>query len=375
MIRIKGGEIRVGQPLPWDCYDQGGVLLLRRGTVVSSERQLETLMERGLFVNNRADEVGGQDKGSQRTEYEITSPFHIVDEFKRRLKGIFEVLANRQAEEWPARVLKLCQDLQALCDKDADAALASLHLDHEGRYTIVHPLHVAILSEMIGRKKNLPAEQRLTMLAAALTGNISMIELQEVLHRQQAPLTDAQREEIRMHPLVSVDLLLELGVKEDPWIKTVLHHHEKIDGSGYPGALRGDDIPLLVRIVSLADAYSAMVTPRSYRNQILARDALRDIFLKRGSEVDAELAGLFIKELGVFPPGAFVRLKNGEIAVVIRRGANATAPVVQSVVGPRGAPLPTPFRRDCNEPRYIIHEMVARDRGLTLNLHRLWGYH
>jgi len=213
------------------------------------------------------------------------------------------------------------------------------------------------------------------MLCAALLSNVAMIDLQEALQRQQTPLTDEQKEQIRLHPVMAIDLMLDAGIQDDLLFNAVLHHHEKYDGSGYPGTLRGDDIPLIVRTIALADTYSAMIAPRIYRGHILARDALREIFLKRGSAIDGDLAQLIIKELGVFPPGAFVKLHNGETALVIKRGANATNPLVQSVVGPRGAPLPTPIKRDCNDSRYAIHEMVVRDRVAVLDLHKLWGYH
>ena len=138
--------------------------------------------------------------------------------------------------------------------------------------------------------------------------------------------------------------------------------------------MKGETIPLAIRIISLADTYSAMVTPRVYRAQILARDALRDIFLKRGGEMDAELAQAFIKELGVFPPGTFVKLQNGEVGIVSRRGDNAMQPIVQSVIGPRGAPLPNCIKRDSADADYAIREMVVRDRAAKLDVHRMWGY-
>jgi HD-GYP domain-containing protein (c-di-GMP phosphodiesterase class II) len=264
--------------------------------------------------------------------------------------------------------------LQAVCDLDADAVLGMMHLDTASRYTIMHPLYVAILSELIGRVKRLSIAERLPLVAAALTANVSIIELQEQLQKQEGPLTDDQKAEMRLHPVKAVDMLLAIGVQDESWIATVLHHHEKIDGSGYPGARRGDTIPLSVRILSLADTYSAMVTPRVYRTSILARDALRDIFLKRGGEMDAELAQLFIKVLGVFPPGTFVKLQNGEVGIVTRRGENSMKPMVHAVIGPRGAPLQASIKRDTANADYAITEMVVRDRACKLDVHRMWGY-
>ena len=283
MLKINLSDIKVGEPIAWDCFDQAGTLLLRKGVTVSSQRQIEGLIARGLFVTQKQTSI----EMPVFRPVEKTSPFHIIEEFKRRVRGIFEGIITGQGVDIPERVLKLVNDMQAVCEMDVDAALGMLHLDTESRYTIVHPLHVTILAELIGRKKGMSPEERQSMLAAALTSNVAMIELQEQLQKQDGPLTDMQKAEIKMHPLQSVDLLLEVGVKDDVWISTVLQHHEKLDGSGYPGVIRGDDIPLAVRIIALADTYSAMVTPRVYRAQILARDALRDIFLKRGGEMDA----------------------------------------------------------------------------------------
>lgn len=371
MIRIQSEELDVGKPLPWDCYDAVGLLLLRKGVIIASQRQLDSLIERGLF----ADQAGAKSAApAPLIPSEKPSPFHIVADIKLRLKLIFTGIVADQTTDLPGRIIKLCKDLQNLCEMDADAVLGTLHLDHEGRYTIIHPLHVAILCELIAKRKGVAAEPRLSLLAGAITSNIAMIELQDTLQKQETQLTAEQLEAIRLHSLHGVEMLLAAGVQDDVWIKTVLHHHEKLDGSGYPGALRGDDIPLPVRILSLADTYSAMITPRVYRIQILARDALRDIFLKRGAEMDAALAQVFIKEMGVFPPGAFVKLQNGEVAVVVRRGDNAMAPLVQSLVGPRGAPLPVPLRRDTSKEDFAIREMVCPDKTVPIDPHQLWGY-
>lgn len=370
MLRINLSDIKLGEPIAWDCFDAGGTLLLRKGVTVTSQRQIEGLIERGLFVTLKPAPV----EIPVPRPVEKASPFHIIEEFKRRLRGLFDGIVSGQGADIQARVMKLSKDIQDVCDLDADAALGMLHLDTESRYTIVHPLHITILAELIARKKNLPLEERQRMLAAALTANVAMIELQDQLQKQDGPLSEEQKNAIRMHPLQAVDLLLASGVKDDFWIATVLHHHEKLDGSGYPGAMRGEAIPLTVRIIALADTYSAMVTPRVYRAQILARDALRDIFLKRGGEMDAELAQVFIKELGVFPPGTYVRLQNGEVGIVSRRGENAMKPIVQAIIGPRGAPLPHPLQRDSSDADYAIREMVARDRAAKLDVHRMWGY-
>jgi hypothetical protein len=102
--------------------------------------------------------------------------------------------------------------------------------------------------------------------------------------------------------------------------------------------------------------------------------ALREIFLKRGGKVDENLAKALIKELGLYPPGSFVRLHNGEIAIVFRRGKTATTPLVRSVIGPRGAMLGRPVRRDTSETHYVIVDLAPYDPSVRISFNQLWDY-
>lgn len=163
-------------------------------------------------------------------------------------------------------------------------------------------------------------------------------------------------------------------MKDGIWLEAVRHHHERLDGSGYPDGIQEEDIFFPVRILALVDIYTAMIKRRAYRDSLKSRDAMREIFTKHASEVDAHLTKLFIKELGLFPPGVFVKLRNSEVAIVTRRGKQGTVPIVHTIIGPRGAPLAKALKRDTAQDDYAIHEVVDRDLQVTLNLHSLWGY-
>lgn len=369
MKRVKQSDIVIGKPIPFDCFDQANNLLLKRGTVIASQGQLSILIERGLYsadipVTPRKPEPAKDGP----------SVFTQLSMIEMQLEKLFQGVIGKQADpDLASHILQFARDIQKLCLLDADAVLGALHLNQKRRYTVMHPIDVAVLCELIGQRKEMPREDRLPMLAAALTANISILELQETMHTQMEPLTDEQRNILRIHPVLSVELLLELGVRDEAWFAAVLHHHEKVDGSGYPGAKRGDDIPLAARIIGLADTYSAMVTTRRYRDAVLAKDALREVFLQRGAEIDAELAGLFIKELGIYPPGAFVKIANGDTAIVLKRGKNGTSPIVKCIIGPRGAPLPFPLVRDTSQNGFEIREMVQRDPVLKLTPRQIWA--
>jgi len=371
-LKVRNGEIFVGRALTWAVYDETGRLLLQKGTVISSQHQLDILLSRGLYRNS-ADDASEPAPASASAMHDEATPFEILEHIGHRLSHIFTAF-DRGEYAAVQRTPKLCAELQQLCTRDADALLGAVHLCHNQPYTRCHPIHTAVLCELVGQRLDMNAEHRQSLLAAALTANISMRALQETLHQQDGPLSDQQRAAVHRHPQESVDLLRHAGVVDPVWLRAVLEHHERFDGGGYPAGLRPSDLGREGQLLAIADRYAALVSSRTYRKAISAKDALCQFFLKKHKEFDEELALLFIKELGIFPPGCFVQLVNGETAVVVRRARDAKWPTVCSVISPRGGPYAQPLRRDCNSDDFAIREIHLPERQLPLNLRTLWGY-
>ncbi len=302
-----------------------------------------------------------------------SSPFDLFNDIAFRLKHVFEGI-ERKDKEVPKRVIRLCKDIQALCVFDIDAALGAVHVVRGHLYTTYHPIHIAVICEVIGQKLKLTKEERLPILAAAITGNIAMNELQLSLQEQGSSLTSRQRAEIDTHPVRSCEMLQAIGVTDKVWLDGVFQHHEMIDGSGYPDGISGDEISIGAKIIAVADKYSANVSPRAYRESLTAQEALRQFFVEKGQQYDGKLCMLFINELGVFPPGAFVKLVNGEIAIVIRRGKNTLFPIVCSYIGQYGSVYGTPIKRDTSIKEFVIDAVSEPDKNIPLNLRVLWGY-
>jgi HD-GYP domain-containing protein (c-di-GMP phosphodiesterase class II) len=370
-IRVSQDEVGVGKALPWAVYDAEGILLLRQGYVISSDHQLRLLMERGLYRNSSGD--GPAEDGTALLQ-DNESPFELVREFCYRLSNIFGAVDETQ-RDFKQRITKLATDIHKLCEMDIDAALGAVHIYDEHPYTIVHPVHQAILCCIVSAQLDYSDADRRSLLCAALTANIAMLELQEQLHKQVDPLTGEQREAIRRHPEQGMQMLIRHGVNDVLWLKIVMQHHERFDGSGYPRGLEGDEVAQQAMLLAVADRYAAMVSSRGYRKPLSAKGALREFFVQKGKEFDESLSLLFIKNLGIFPPGTFVKLVNGETAVVIQRGKrDSMQPVVSSFISPRGGAYATPLRRDCSQKEYAIHESCDLEEKMPLNLHMLWGY-
>ncbi|MEG3193662.1 HD domain-containing phosphohydrolase, partial [Lysobacter sp. D1-1-M9] len=158
------------------------------------------------------------------------------------------------------------------------------------------------------------------------------------------------------------------------WLEAVLHHHERLDGSGYPNRLTAAAITAGARTLAIVDIYSAMVRPRAYREAIHARHALRNLFMERGKAVDEALATLLIREIGVFPPGTPVRLANGEVGVVLHRGRDAARPVVARLINANGTLAAIAAQRDTSTPAYAITETVPPNKyqALVSSAGELW---
>ena len=377
MNKLGGDQIRVGLPVPFDCYDGQGNLLLRKGLVVDSQKQVDFLLERGLYGMGGA----ATGPGSDAVEKPPT-PFQLLDDFTNRLKqllatlsGITEVSVEQPAaHNFPERVLNLASEVQLLCQKDADALLGAIHLAKGSRYSLDHPLYRSVVTDLLGTRKGLPLEERQRMVAASLTCDISMVKLQDELVRQTGPLSPVQKQLIEAHPLESARLLEALGVVDKEWITAVAQHHEVLNGKGYPRRCSGADVSLWARVLKLADMYTAMISAKAYRKAALSKSAMREILLKRGTEIDDSLSVLIVKELGIYPPGAFVKLQSGELGIVIKRHVNPKTPIIKAVVGPRGAPFDTPIPRKTDVREYEILDVVERDAIVKLDLHKLWGY-
>lgn len=363
--RVFPAELALGQSLDWNVYDEAGHLLLAQGQMISNETLRSGLLERGLYYESKEVPI--------QVEATKDSPFDLVAELQIRLDRL--LVNQERVGNFPSRVYRMAQTIQSLCLDHADATLATILLDRDVRYSVRHALHVAIVVEIVGESWGMSEFDRTSMIAAALTMNIAMQELQDQLHSQAQPLTVLQRELIRNHPAQSAERLRQLQVADPTWLTTVEQHHEALDGSGYPHGVSGDQIILPAQFIHLAEIYTAKLVNRTYRKPISPVIALRTVFLARGSSVDPKLAELLIKVMGIYPPGTVVRLKSNEIGLVTHRGRQAHFPVVTAMLDGAGVPHVSPLKRDVEQPAYKIVE-ILRPAQLTMKFNRshVWGY-
>ncbi len=369
--RLHAGQIQVGNPLPFDTFDEDGKLLLRKGFVISDPEQLVRLLQRGLF--HEAVPEQAKPAAVPGLPAHTTRHFSVMGLLARIQEQLGQLLAEDAPTDFPARVGALADQLQRAYSLDSDAAIASIQMCHTGRYSTRRLVHGAILAELLQRESGADESQRRSLMCAALTMNITVLDLQDLLYAQTSRPTGQQMEQVMGHPAAGARRLVELGVTDTHWLSIVAQHHETIDGMGYPEALRGSEIGHAAQVLSIADRYCAMATGRAYRPAALPNTVLRQVFMDKGKNVDAGLAGLLVKSVGLYPPGSLVGLANGDIAVVVKRTISANHPVVRCVKTNRNEILEQPRKRLTSEPAYAITRMLPMaDLGFEVDPTLLW---
>ncbi|MCP1728046.1 HD-GYP domain-containing protein (c-di-GMP phosphodiesterase class II) [Natronospira proteinivora] len=330
-IPVRASDVIIGEPLPWAVYDDRGVMLLRQGHVVRSSLQLRRLIERGAWHEppEEEEESAGKGKlrgGARREREPFTRLSILIPRIRRMHQSIYELAkgSDKELESVAERLIQLVRD-------DREAMLAAINLIRDFEYSARHAAFTALLSAIMADEMNLSWRQRQGVVVAALTQNVGFFEDHDRFATSVGVLDEESRVKLRAHPNTSAEKVLSCGI-DDPFILgAIREHHERYDGKGYPRELSGTAISQGGRILTLADHFVAMTSPRAYRQGLHPVVALRQIFLLSGRVGDPEMTQAFVAAVGVNPPGCCVYLDTGEQGMVVRRGAEASQPLVAVV--------------------------------------------
>jgi len=343
-------RVELGRPLPFNIRDHDRTLLLARGQVLESAAQMEALFARGALVD--LSELRNPTEAVRHAR-----PEELPGLWTHCLNELGDTLRHSAQDGFLNSLEAATPPVLALVERDKDLAIFQV-LRQDGnqhvQYGVNHATHAAITGYLVAQRLGWPQEESQRVFKAALTMNVSMLELQGQLAVQTTPPTTEQRESILAHPEFS-RLMLELsGVEDRDWLDAVSQHHESPDGQGYPHGLREtNDIAALVR---RADIYTAKLSPRSTRDAIAADKAGRMMFMQ---DPGHPMTAALVKEFGVYPPGCFVRLLSGETGLVVKRGATVMTPIVAVLTSPTGAALLQPVRRDTAQREYAVHSVLG----------------
>jgi len=198
-------------------------------------------------------------------------------------------------------------------------------------------VNTAILSALTAQILELPDQKIHSIVAGALLHDVGMLRLSKGITEKKGGLSDAELEQIKSHPLHTSKIVSKELFCSHEINLIALQHHERWDGKGYPDHLSGNAIDIGARIVSVADAFEAMVSKKPYRNSLVGYQAVTNLMADNSRRFDPTVIMGFTKIMGIYPIGSIVRLNNRAIARVIRVHTDATLrPVIQMLMNEKG---------------------------------------
>ena len=244
-------------------------------------------------------------------------------------------------------------------------------------YTYVHSLNVAILSMCLGKQIGLDHVMLERLGLCGLFHDLGKVEIPRAILNKRGRLDEAEFAEIKTHPVHSARLILKLKARRDRKVKLLMapfEHHMGYNRSGYPQTRNGRSVSLFGRILTIADVYDAITSPRIYRAQTLSPDKALGMMLEQsGTSFDPILLKVFINMLGAYPVGTLLKLDTGEMGIVVGRakGKDGTRPIVQLLISDankkfkKGALLDLSNQQDSDTGyRNIIESMHPSDMGI-----------
>jgi len=170
-------------------------------------------------------------------------------------------------------------------------------LDARDKYTSGHSRRVMEYSAGIAKHLELPKKEIDNLRISALLHDVGKVGVPDAVLHKESKISDKEFAVIKKHPTIGANILETIGAFRD-LVPIVYHHHERYDGFGYPQGIYGEQIPLLSRIISVADSFDAMTSTRPYRKALDIGAALIEIELNSGKQFDPSITNVFIARFG-----------------------------------------------------------------------------
>ena len=300
-----------GIPALWINTDRGRDL----APVVVEEPAPEVVEENPAPPKElRAEDAMALERESVENEIQLAYPLcDSAREAVSSLFGLSQFGRGVQLDDARSIVATLTESL----GRNRDVILSIARLKTEMDYTYTRSVAVSGLMIALGYSLELDQEQIEEAGIAGLLFDVGMMTVPPEIRFKKTPLSESELQTVKQHPIESYNILKASGQFSDAVLDVCLHHHERLDGKGYPDQLVGEEISQLSRMAAICVAYDSLVSDRPYRRAVSSTEAIKEMFKRSVTQFDATMLEAFVKAVGIYPLGTVVRLKSDRLAIVV----------------------------------------------------------
>jgi len=262
-------------------------------------------------------------------EEELSSAKKIHNKAKEVVTTMFSDVRMGKALEIE-EVASLVDEINQSLERNTNALLSLIRLKNADEYTYLHSVAVCMLMVALGRQLNLNGDQVKQVGAAGLLHDIGKMAVPNEMLNKPDKLTDEEFNIVRQHPQRGWEILKSCYQVDEVALDVCLHHHERVDGRGYPEKLSGDALTLFARMGAVCDVYDAISSDRCYKKAWGPAESIRKMVSWREGHFDEVVFHAFVKTIGIYPNGTLLKLKSGRLGVVIEQSKKSlTTPIIK----------------------------------------------
>ena len=332
-----------------------------------SEEQVEAELREAVSASRQVTPVPVQ--------AEIERAAKICYQSKQAVMSMFsEARMGKTVDTGSAK--QLVEEITDSVSRNPGALISLARLKTADDYTYMHSVAVCAMMVALAKQLGLDEEQTRSAGIAGLMHDLGKAAMPMDVLNKPGKLTDAEFAIIKTHPEEGYKLL-QSGTDVDPMVLDVcLYHHEKVDGSGYPKGLKGDQISLFAKMGAVCDVYDAITSNRPYKLGWDPAESLRKMAEWASGHFDGKVFQAFVKSLGIYPIGSLVQLSSGRLGVVVEQTAKSlTTPRVKVFYSTKSNMRIVPEIVDLSRPGTIEKIMSREDpaKWKFSDLNELWS--
>jgi putative nucleotidyltransferase with HDIG domain len=271
---------------------------------------------------------------------------------------------------------QLVEDISDSVSRNPGAIISLARLKTADDYTYMHSVAVCAMMVALARQLGLDEVQTRSCGMAGLLHDLGKVAMPKEVLNKPGKLTDAEFAVMKTHPTEGYKMLMASNGVDPVALEVVLHHHEKMDGSGYPEQLQGEQISLYSKMGAVCDVYDAITSNRPYKTGWDPAESLRKMAEWANGHFDRKVFQAFVKSMGIYPVGSLVRLTSGRMGVVTEQSARSlTTPVIKVFFSTKSNMRIVPVMLDLSHPS-AIERIQNREDPAKWNfpdLNELWS--